>query len=227
MLRRMSFLACIVVAGSAVAQATIINNGTGLTDPDFTITFGDAASGQDSVRYTSGTVITTQYSDFGVTFGTAATGGVVCYNPVNVAVGGHSNAFYDGTNIGNWRSGYTTKPMQMTFDDPITGAAFRTSVQPFSDGYSSTGTIPSSTTITAYLDGTQVATLTTHTDRTAVQYLGFTDITFNKIVLSVVCIDSCVYIDDLQVSTIPEPGALVLLVMGLLGLLAYAWRKRR
>ena len=119
--------------------------------------------------------------------------------------------------------------MQMTFDDPITGAAFRVSVQPYIDGYSynNTGTIPSSTTVTAYLDGNQVGTFTTHADRDTVQYLGFTDITFDKIVLSSVSIDNCMFIDDLQVSTIPEPGTLVLLVVGLLGLLAYAWRKRR
>ncbi len=35
------------------------------------------------------------------------------------------------------------------------------------------------------------------------------------------------YIDNLTVSTIPEPSTIAILTTGLIGLLAYAWRKRR
>ena len=36
-----------------------------------------------------------------------------------------------------------------------------------------------------------------------------------------------VFMDDVSVTAIPEPGTLALLATGLLGLLCYAWRKRR
>ena len=39
--------------------------------------------------------------------------------------------------------------------------------------------------------------------------------------------DTSMTIDSVSVTTTPEPGALVLLGTGLLGLLAYAWRKRK
>jgi len=35
------------------------------------------------------------------------------------------------------------------------------------------------------------------------------------------------FIDNVQLTATPEPGTLVLVVVGLVGLLAYAWRKRR
>lgn len=35
------------------------------------------------------------------------------------------------------------------------------------------------------------------------------------------------YLDNLSISTIPEPGSCMLLASGVLGLLAYAWRKRK
>jgi predicted MFS family arabinose efflux permease len=33
--------------------------------------------------------------------------------------------------------------------------------------------------------------------------------------------------DNLSVSTVPEPSAVLLMAMGLVGLLAYAWRKQK
>jgi hypothetical protein len=38
---------------------------------------------------------------------------------------------------------------------------------------------------------------------------------------------SSVVVAGMNVSTVPEPSALVLLAAGLIGLLAYAWRKRK
>jgi hypothetical protein len=34
-------------------------------------------------------------------------------------------------------------------------------------------------------------------------------------------------VDNVSVSAVPEPGTLALAVAGVLGLLAYAWRKRK
>jgi hypothetical protein len=41
--------------------------------------------------------------------------------------------------------------------------------------------------------------------------------------------EACVGLDNVRLSdsTVPEPGTIVLLGTGLLGLLAYAWRKRK
>ncbi|MCX5653889.1 MAG: PEP-CTERM sorting domain-containing protein, partial [Planctomycetota bacterium] len=39
--------------------------------------------------------------------------------------------------------------------------------------------------------------------------------------------DQWLRVDNMTVDVVPEPGTLLLLVTGLLGLLAYAWRKRK
>lgn len=72
----------ILLLGSNLAQATLISNGVGLSSPHLTINF-------DEHVFPSGTGITNQYADLGVTFSPFA-----YYSP------------YGGSNVSDFMPGY-------------------------------------------------------------------------------------------------------------------------
>jgi hypothetical protein len=75
-------------------------------------------------------------------------------------------------------------------------------------------------TAALYIDGSQVGTTISYINASTDRFVGMG--------YRPVAGNGYARFDDLSVTaTIPEPGALVLSISGLLGLLAYAWRKRR
>lgn len=231
MLRRISLVACIVVAASAAVRADYVYNDTGLTNPSYTITFND-----DS-KYANYQEITTQYAaDYGVTFHNPATYtdtenvvqyGVVSYRTAGSAVGN----FNASSCIANYMdsSPHPAGPIEITFANSVTGAGAWLGGQPWSDSWADGNDhTPTIVTLTAYLDGTQVAQYGNNANFWwATKFLGIDGVKFNKLVISTNAIDGCVLLDNLQVRSVPEPATGMLLGTGIIGLLAYAWRKRK
>ncbi|MBN1394411.1 MAG: PEP-CTERM sorting domain-containing protein [Pirellulales bacterium] len=80
--------------------------------------------------------------------------------------------------------------------------------------FDGTGTL----NVKMYVDGSATASVDyTSTWQFASNYIGFE---------KSMAVDGC-YFDDLTITKVPEPSTLVLLTSGLIGLLAYAWRKRK
>ena len=64
-----------------------------------------------------------------------------------------------------------------------------------------------------------------HTEAQYTMPAGSTSVNFSMFVVGPTT--QSVYFDDASFAAVPEPSAIVLLMTGLMGLLAYAWRKRR
>jgi hypothetical protein len=190
---------------SASAFATSLNNGTGLSSPAETITFSEDV-------LPNGTLVTNQWAAFGVTF----TG--MDYNGTNA--GPFPNI--DNNDLSNFGSTGTVlangNPFSMFFTSPQTAVAFALI------------TNPGTSTITAKLGGSTVASFTPGTTfNSAIDFYGFTGITFDEIDVLVNAASTTARIDNLQIGTsaAPEPGAFWLLMTGLAALMGAAAYKRR
>lgn len=182
------------------SNADPIVNGFGLTDPDTTITF-------DEIILGAGDIVTNQYASHGVTFS-----GVQYCSQGCPTYGGIEGI--DGKYVGN-NGGEGTNPFSVFFNSPVVSAAM---------GFA---TDPATTYVSAYLNGVFVETfsLATTYNNSGTAFLGFTNITFNEIRFKIDRFESL--IDNIQFKTasVPEPGPLALLGLGLAGI-GFAKRKK-
>jgi T5SS/PEP-CTERM-associated repeat protein len=165
----------LLIAGLAfavTAQAqTWFQNTNGLANPASTITFSE-------ILLTTGTVLTTQYSGFGVTFSG------VYYSPSTSGEPSH----VDNANIGNFKPNVAaTNPFYIYFNGPVTQAAIALG-----------GTYTGTTTFTAYLRGVNVGSFSASSGPLTNDFYGLTGVTFDEIQISVSSLDSAALMDNLQ-----------------------------
>lgn len=189
--------ALLVILGyHATAQATQLINNTGLASPSQVLTFSEVVLPPESL-------ITNQYAGFGVTFSPG-----MFYNTQPV--------FFPTPSLANFNfSGGLSNPSSILFSQDLTEVAL--AVQ----------TNPGTTTFSALLDNIVVESFTAGTTlNQASNFYGFTNIVFDEI--RILSNTTFFQMDNLQLSpsSVPEPGTLALLGLGLAGLLVPKRRNR-
>lgn len=180
----------VLMATVTTSEASFIN--TPLVSPVTTVTFSE-------VGLANGTVVTDQFSSFGVEFGSLSS----------------TEGLYFGSGAGNPGPGLqnffpdTYNPFEINFETALTEAAF----QMITNGYTDT--------FTALLNGVVVETASATTGSWA--YYGFTDIVFDQIRVNIggdVHSNDHMRLDNIQIgaAAVPEPTALALMAIGLVGI---------
>jgi hypothetical protein len=189
------FLA-MLLGSAGSARATFIQSSVGLQGAR-TITF-------DEHIFPSGTPISIQYSDLGVTFGPT-----LYYSPL-LTVG---VAHVDQTNLSNFAGPGqpAVNPFVIAFTQPHTAADF--AMATLDSGVSS---------FTALLGGVPVDFGTALTSLDSRQnFYGFTGVTFDTIEVSAGGLSGIAVLDNLQIggaTPVPEPPSSLLLGLGAIGL---------
>jgi hypothetical protein len=181
----------LLLGAAGTATATPIINNFGLAAPDYTITFDESV-------FPQGTVVNNQYAAYGATFS----------DMVYDTQGASAFPGITGHYLGNFTP--IVNPFSISFVSPQNAAAF------------GMATNPATTTITALYLGAVVESFVVATsfDNPAQGFYGFSGIVFDEIQVDVVG-DELALIDNVQVGqAVPEPGTMLLLGGGLLGLLA-------
>ena len=184
-----------------VAQANTINNNFGLQNPTYTINFNEFNPTPALIP------ITTQYQNYGVIFDGLVS--VHSLNPNHMpGVGG--NAIFSNDN----------HIFSILFTSNQTSAAF------------AYGANYGQATFSALLNGTVIESFSTSVGPiSAKPYYGFTNIVFNEIRFEQGnspggIYTYAAYVDNLQVSTVPEPETYAMLLAGL-GLIGGVARRRK
>lgn len=173
-------LACALIMP---AQATFINNSSGLLSPQQTIDF-------ESVPLTFNQAVSTEFQSFGVTFSSAFG------NPDPSAY-----PHISGNRIGNFQANGpgAAGALVLDFSSVLSSVAF------------AMVTAPGTSTIRAFLNGTLVESFNAATSAfDPNNFYGFKDILFNRVTMSVASFDNALLIDNLQTAaagTVPEPGS--------------------
>jgi hypothetical protein len=199
-LRRMctAALAVLALSWAEVAAAIPFHGSAGLASPDQTITFSEVVLPVD-------TPVGNQFAAYGLTVSPG-----LAYNSQGpVTLPGIA-----GDYLGNNNSFPTVNPFSLHFSAPVTSAVF------------GLATNPAITTFTARLNGVDVESFvaaTTFNEPEA--YIGFADILFDEIQVSVGGGDGAALIDNVQyqferVDTVPEPPAAALLALGIAAMVA-------
>jgi hypothetical protein len=194
-------LAISVSAGGSVQAATFFQNFTGgLTEPDITLTFSE-------VSVPANTLITDQYSSFGVTFTNTVS------NP--------QDGFFPRDFAGNFGGGLSAvSSVTISFSNAVDSAAVEL--------LTNSGT----SSFAAYLGSDLVGSGSASTSTVLGHYLGFTGGLFDRFVISAGGFNNAMLFDNLQfsaaVAETPVPAALPLFAsaLGLGGLFGYR-RKRK
>jgi hypothetical protein len=190
-------------------NATSFVNNFGLSSPLSILTF-------DEIVFPRNTAINNQYAVYGVTFTDS-----MHYNAQNPV----SYPGISGNYIGNFTP--TVNPFSIYFTSTQSAAAF------------GMATPETTSTITALLNGIVVESFVTPTDfDDSDSFYGFTDITFNEIMINVYNRNPTygyALIDNIQIGTgnasgpgappVPEPSTIMLLGVGMTCLVIYGKRR--
>lgn len=191
-----------VVAISGQVQAAFINNATGLVAPISTVTF-------DEISFANGTVISTQFSSYGVTFSPALSLSDRYKN-------GYPNM--NGSVLSNFEAGERpyTQPFSIKFNNALTEAAFAFVSNP-----------SPTTTFSAYLGGNLVESATTSTEYSG-NFYGFNSIVLDEIRISTIGSSGAMILDNVQLglSAVPEPTTMALFGLGAAGMGLVVRRKK-
>jgi hypothetical protein len=198
------FLGLLAGTATELNATPIIASSTGLSNPVYTITFDEHVLAMNSS-------VTTQYSDFGVTFSPN-----LYYSPQTGF--GH----VQGNDLGNFQSFSSAfiNPFSISFNNAVTGAAF---------AFDADGT---PYTFTALLNNVPVESFTTTVGVSNNDFFGFTGIDFNQISVTTAGAGGGPYnvLDNIQIgpAAVPEPSTFALFgaVIGL-GVGGLVWRRRR
>lgn len=196
-------LACALIMP---AQATFINNSSGLLNPQQTIDF-------ESAPLTFNQAVSTEFQSFGVTFSNAFG------NPDPSTTYSHIS----GNRIGNFQANGpgAAGALVLDFNSVLSSMAF------------AMVTAPGTSTIQAFLNGSLVESFNAATSAfDPNNFYGFKDILFNRVTMSVASFDTALMIDNLQTGaagTVPEPGSsaswALLMLAGMAGLRRSGQRK--
>ncbi len=195
---RSTVLSCFVLlALLAPARASFFRNSTGISNPAGTVSFDEHVLANDSP-------IADLYADAGI----ASTSNLFFHN-FSGSVNGNPNVWGNFAWNRNSMGSYVS-PFSITFVAPQSAAAFAISGQ-------STAAL-----FEALLDGVVVDSGTadiSHGEEDVNDIYGFTDITFDQIRVTAPASGLFIAdVDNIQLSVVPEPATLSLLVLGAFGL---------
>ncbi len=184
-------IAAVLTLATAAKAAPIIG-GSGLSAPATTITFSEVA-------VANGAVVTSQFSAFGVTFGSLSATEGLYYS----SGAGLLNYFPD-----------TYNPFSIQFNGPVSDAAFLMITNGSTDVF------------TALLNGSVVNQFSSATG--GWKYFGFAGIVFDEIQVDFTgpANGPHMRLDNLQFEPVPIPAALPLMAAGIGGLALLARRRK-